>query len=302
MKQNIGVLETLSSCPLCSGTKFSLFISCKDYTVSHETFQIVQCESCGFKFTNPRPIEETIAKYYHSSDYISHSNSSKGIINSLYQIARKFTISKKVSLIKSVKPEGKTILDYGCGTGEFLHAIKKAGWRTKGIEPNPEARIFAKSNYLVEVFEPSEINSFPAKSFDVITLWHVLEHVHKLDETIDSFKKLLNDNGILLIAVPNSNASESNTYHGFWAAYDVPRHLYHFSSESITQLFKKHQMQLLKIFSMPLDAFYVSMLSEKYRRSSFGFLKGIFNGAKTNLNSFSDKNNSSSLIFILEKI
>lgn len=301
MEQNVSSLETLSHCPICSGSKFKHFIFCKDHTVSHETFEIVQCEECGFKFTNPRPDEESIGRYYQSSDYISHSNTSKGIINFLYKIARKFTVSKKVNLVKSVSPDGKTILDYGCGTGEFLLAAKKAGWIVKGIEPSPEARNFAISNYLLEVFAPSEINLLPEKSFDVITLWHVLEHVHKLNQAIEIFKKLLNQNGKLIIAVPNSTASESITYKQNWAAYDLPRHLYHFSSDSITHLFKKHQMELIKTLSMPLDAFYVSMLSEKYRKSTFGFVKGFFNGAITNLNSLSDKNNSSSLIFILQK-
>jgi 2-polyprenyl-3-methyl-5-hydroxy-6-metoxy-1,4-benzoquinol methylase len=301
VEQTVTLLETLSHCPVCSGFKFKHFISAVDHTVSHETFQIMECETCGFKFTNPRPTEETIVRYYQSADYISHSNTSKGVINFLYKVARKSTISKKINLVKSINPNGKTILDYGCGTGEFLFATKKSGWETKGIEPNNEAKNFAINNYLLEVFSPADINNFPEESFDVITLWHVLEHVHKLNETIEILKKILNQHGRIIIAVPNSNAYESNIYNENWAAYDLPRHLYHFSSDSLTRLFQKHQMKLINTLSMPLDAFYVAMLSEKYSKNSFGFVKGVFNGVMTNLESLSDKNNSSSLIFILAK-
>jgi 2-polyprenyl-3-methyl-5-hydroxy-6-metoxy-1,4-benzoquinol methylase len=301
VEQNIGALESLSHCPVCSKNKFQSFISCEDYTVSHETFQIVQCESCGFKFTNPRPTEESISKYYQSSDYISHSNTSKGIINSLYQIARRFTISNKVNLVKSVHPDGKKILDYGCGTGEFLNAIKKAGWNAKGIEPGLEAKNYARSHYLLEVYDSSEISNLPQRTFDIITLWHVLEHIHKLNETIKIFKKLLTENGKLIIAVPNSDAADSKIYKNEWAAYDVPRHLYHFDAETIKQLFQNHQMGIKKILPMSLDAFYVSMLSEKYKKNQLGLLKGILNGAKTYFKSLFNKQNSSSLIFIVDK-
>lgn len=294
-------LETLSNCPVCLAPNFKAFISCKDFTVSHETFQIVQCERCGFKFTNPRPAEESIGRYYESSDYISHSNTSKGFVNILYQIARRFTIAKKVKRINSVCSDGNTILDYGCGTGEFLYAMKKAGWSVKGIEPNSQARNYAINNHLLEVFEPSEINFFPEKTLDTITLWHVLEHVHQLNQTIDIFKKILKDNGKLIIAVPNCDAAESKTYNQTWAAYDLPRHLYHFNADSISILFKNHQMKVKTIFPMHLDAFYVSMLSEKYSNKTGSFIKGMYNGAKTNLQSIANNKKSSSLIFIIEK-
>lgn len=302
MEQVKSNLETLSTCPVCSGTNYVPFLSCIDYTVSYETFQIVECIACGFKFTNPRPSEEEIGKYYDSSDYISHSNTSKGIINSLYKITRRFTISKKVRLIKSVCPDGKSILDYGCGTGEFLSGMKKVGWSTKGIEPNPEARNYAINTNLLEVTDPSEIISFRPKSFDAITLWHVLEHIHKLNETIEVFKKLLSDDGKLIIAVPNNEAVDALIYKETWAAYDVPRHLYHFNVDSITRLFRNHQMQVLNVMLMPLDAFYVSMLSEKYRNKTFGIINGVLNGAKTNLKSRFDKKKSSSLIFVIDKL
>ena len=293
-------LEILSDCPVCSGKQFAPFISCKDYTVSHETFHIVECSSCGLKFTNPRPSESVIGKYYQSEDYISHSNTSKGIINSLYKIARKFTISRKVNLIKAVSSDGKSILDYGCGTGEFLNGMKKAVWEAKGAEPNDQARKLAINNYGLNVVEPNAISGLPENSFDVITLWHVLEHVHQLNQTIGIFNKLLKQNGKLIIAVPNCDAADAEYYNEHWAAYDVPRHLYHFNSDSMNRLMLNHQFQVVKELTMPLDAFYVSLLSEKYKSSSLGIIKGIANGAKTNFKSWSDKKNASSLIFIIE--
>ncbi|HKR07150.1 MAG TPA: class I SAM-dependent methyltransferase [Bacteroidia bacterium] len=295
-------METLSQCPVCSSSQFKPFISCEDYTVSHETFQIIQCEGCGFKFTNPRPTEESIGKYYQSTDYISHSNVSKGLINSIYQVVRQFTISKKIKLIKSISKEGKNILDYGSGTGEFLYAIKKSGWNAKGAEPNSDARNYAINNHLLEVVEPAEIRFFPKGSFDIITLWHVLEHIHKLNEIIDELKKMLAINGKIIVAVPNNKAAEQLIYGQSWAAYDVPRHLYHFNLDSIKQLFENHQMKVEKFMTMPFDAFYVSILSEKYKESNLGFIKGFFNGTRTLIKSFFDKQKSSSLIFIIGKV
>lgn len=293
-------LETLTECPICSGKQFSSFLSCIDHTVSHETFHIVQCQSCDLKFTNPRPTEQAIGKYYQSEDYISHSNSSKGVINLLYKTARRFTISRKTALVRSISPNGTRFLDYGCGTGEFLYSMKKSGWISKGIEPSPQARNFAIDKLLLEVFPPDEINFFPPASFDVITLWHVLEHVHQLNETIRILKNLLSDKGKLIIAVPNSDAADAGIYNEVWAAYDLPRHLYHFNAASITRLLSNHEMQVKKIIPMALDAFYVSMLSEKYKKSLFGMVRGVLNGAKTNFKSWSDRKNASSLIFIIE--
>ncbi|MFI5218774.1 MAG: methyltransferase domain-containing protein [Bacteroidia bacterium] len=292
-------LETLSACPVCLGTQFNPFLSCKDFTVSHETFHIVQCASCGFKFTNPRPAESEIGKYYQSEDYISHSNTSRGIINSLYKVARRFTISRKANLIKSVFPDGKFILDYGCGTGEFLNGMKKAEWSVKGVEPSEQARMFTINNYGLEVIEPNLINSLPEKSFDVITLWHVLEHIHQINQTIIVFRKLLKQKGKLIIAVPNCDAADAVYYKKHWAAYDLPRHLYHFNPDSMHRLMSSHQFRVVKELTMPLDAYYVSMLSEKYK-GSLGMIKGILNGAKTNFKSWFEKKKSSSLIFVIE--
>lgn len=300
MKQDSS-LEALTQCPLCSSLEFKPFIKCVDHTVSHEIFLIVECKTCAFKFTNPRPSISSIGKYYQSSDYISHSNTSIGIINKIYQIARHFTISKKVKLIKSLSSGGKNILDYGSGTGEFLTAMKKAGWNTKGIEPGEQARSFAINNHL-DVVHPDEMkNFFPAK-LDIITLWHVLEHIHDVNETIAALRELLTQEGKIIVAVPNNKSTDQKIYKEVWAAYDVPRHLYHFNLESVNRLFQKHQMTVKKVLPMPLDGFYVSFLSEKYKKSNFGLIKGFFSGLKTYLNSLKEKQFSSSLIFIIEKL
>jgi ubiquinone/menaquinone biosynthesis C-methylase UbiE/transcription elongation factor Elf1 len=301
VEHNIPCFETLFNCPVCSASTFKPFISCEDFTVSHETFHITECENCGLKITNPRPTEGDIIKYYESSDYISHSNTSKGIVNALYQIARRFTIKRKKRLIKSICPDGKSLLDFGCGTGEFLAVMKNDGWNSKGIEPGVTAREFAKNSHLLDVIEPQEMHKIASNFFDIITLWHVLEHVHKLNESVEELKRILKDNGKLVVAVPNNNASEQLIYKQFWAAYDVPRHLYHFNVESIAQFFIKHKMTIVKTYSMPLDGFYVSLLSEKYKKNKFGFIHGLYIGTIALFKSFINKARSSSLIFIIEK-
>ncbi len=301
MEQISEKTELLSQCPICGGTVFQKFITALDYTVTKEAFKIVKCAECHFTFTNPRPTEDSIYTYYQSTDYISHSNTSKGIINSLYQIARRFAIKKKVKFIQAASPQGKAILDYGCGTGEFLNAMKQAGWKVNGIEPSLKARQRAIQNYNCDVYAPSEIHNLPEKSFDVITLWHVLEHIHKLNKTIEDFKKLLVPGGVLIVAVPNSDAADALLYKEHWAAYDVPRHLYHFNFDSMKRFFSNHQMKIKKALRMPLDAFYVSMLSEKNQNKSLALIRGVVSGINTNLASINNIKKSSSLIFIIEE-
>lgn len=260
----------------------------------------MQCESCRFKFTNPRPSEDAISVYYQSEAYISHSNTTKGIVNILYQVARKITVGRKIKLINSLYNQDKLLLDYGCGTGEFLAAAKKMGWGGRGIEPDSKARKFAIEHHSLEVGSPNEIGDMPANTFDIISLWHVLEHIHQLNESIIRLKTLLKPKGKLIVAVPNSDSYDAKLYGEYWAAYDVPRHLYHFNADSISKLFNNHDFKLTDVKPMWLDAFYVSMLSEKYRKTNLGFLRGILTGGITDIKALFNNKNVSSLIFIFE--
>lgn len=310
-------METLTNCPVCSGTKFSPFLSCKDYTVSRETFTIVRCEACGFRFTNPRPTEKEITKYYESEEYISHSGTNRGVVNKLYGMVRNYTIRKKVQLInqqiQNSKSQIRNILDIGCGTGEFLNACKENGWSVTGIEPSPIARENAKKNFGIDfypdVFSPLFLRNNRAVSegyarksaggeaFSLITMWHVLEHVHQLNKTIEQIKKILAENGSLIIAVPNCNSWDAKKYGEFWAAYDVPRHLYHFTKTDIEKLFSQFGFRLREVLPMKFDSYYVSLLSEKYKTGKSNLVAGFFNGLKSNLNAGARGHSSQIYVF-----
>jgi 2-polyprenyl-3-methyl-5-hydroxy-6-metoxy-1,4-benzoquinol methylase len=293
-------MENITKCFVCGGSEFQPFIACKDYTVSKSEFNIISCKNCGFKFTNPRPDVNEIGKYYESDDYISHSDSGKGIVNSLYKLVRNYTINKKVKLVDNFTKD-KTILDIGCGTGAFLNACKKSGWITNGIEPSENARKFAQKNYNLEINPENGIPKLSDNSFSIITMWHVLEHVHSLNERIEDLNRLLKDDGTILIAVPNCNSYDADYYKEFWAAYDLPRHLYHFTHDSMEKLLKKHKLKIAKKFPMVFDSYYVSLLSEKYKSGETNLLKAILIGFRSNLRAKRDINTFSSIIYVIKK-
>jgi 2-polyprenyl-3-methyl-5-hydroxy-6-metoxy-1,4-benzoquinol methylase len=293
-------MQNLSNCPICSASSFSSFLECKDNTVSRETFQIVQCDSCGFKFTNPRPEEDQLGKYYKSEEYVSHSNTAKGFINSTYQSVRKYTLLKKLQLISKYYKTGR-ILDIGCGTGEFLNTCKNAKWETIGIEPDDDAREMARKNYGLDVRNEKELNNLTNGSFDIISMWHVLEHVPKLNERVEELKRLIKQNGIIIIAVPNCNSQDAKTYKAEWAAYDLPRHLYHFTPKDIETLFKNHGMKVFRILPMIFDSFYVSMLSEKIKTGNTNIIRSLWNGFRSNVAALKSGKTYSSQIYLIRK-
>lgn len=293
-------MEILTKCPICNSSDFKLFLICKDYTVSRETFNIVQCNSCGFKFTNPRPEAKELGKYYKSEEYVSHSNTSRGFINSTYQAVRKYTLFKKLQLISRYFKTG-TILDIGCGTGEFLNTCKNAKWSTLGIEPDNDVRAMAIKNYSLDVREEEDLKNLASASFDIITMWHVLEHVPELNECVEELKRLIKPKGVIIIAVPNSNSYDARIYKENWAAYDVPRHLYHFAPRDIETLFTKHEMKVFRILPMVFDSFYVSMLSEKCRTGRVNLFRAFWNGFLSNIVALKSGRTNSSQIYLIRK-
>jgi 2-polyprenyl-3-methyl-5-hydroxy-6-metoxy-1,4-benzoquinol methylase len=296
-------METLNACPICNGQNFEPFIKCIDYTVSKETFQIVQCKDCDFKFTNPRPLQSEIGKYYESEDYISHSNSKKGLFNLAYQTIRNITLQGKVKLVNSFNTETKKLLDIGCGTGEFLNAAKTAGWTVEGLEPGENARSYGIKTFGLTVNDLSYLANLKSETFDVITMWHVLEHVPNLHETLQQIRKILKPNGRLIIAVPNCEAFEEGKYSSVWAAYDVPRHLNHFTVKTATNLFKINNLEVFNKKSMPFDPFYISMLSEKYKGAGIIGMgaQGLIKGIQSNLVASKDISKASSIIYLIKK-
>ncbi len=285
------------NCPICNEQSFTTHLNCKDYTVSGKEFSISKCDSCGFKFTNPIPQENEIGKYYESEEYISHSNTSKTIIDKLYQAVRKYTIKKKYNLVKK---NATAILDVGSGTGEFLSFCKHKGLITKGIEPSDSARNFSIKNYKLDISEEKELDHLEEKSFDVITMWHVLEHVYHLNKRIEQIKRLLKEKGTIVIAVPNCSSYDAGKYQKYWAAYDLPRHLYHFTPNDIKLLMNKHGLKVETILPMHFDSYYVSMLSEKYKNGKGNIFKGFWSGLISNIKA-TGKNTYSSQIYIIKK-
>jgi 2-polyprenyl-3-methyl-5-hydroxy-6-metoxy-1,4-benzoquinol methylase len=299
-------MEVLEHCPICSNTQFTPFLTCTDYTVSKENFNIVNCTTCNFAFTNPRPTAQEIGKYYQSDEYISHSNTTKGIINSLYQWVRKYTLIKKLQLANRLSKHVsniKNILDIGCGTGEFLNICNANAYNCVGIEPDPSARKSAIENFKLNVYDQEKLNTLEHNNFDVISMWHVLEHVHHLKERMQTLKQLLKPKGKIIIAVPNKSSYDATTYSKYWGAYDVPRHLYHFTPKDIETLCLKNNLRVSEILPMKFDSFYVSLLSEKYKNGNTNFIKGFVNGFVSNIKAATQNNNSySSQIYIIEHL
>ena len=271
-----------------------------DHSVSKESFELVKDFEYGFLVTTPLPDSSELAKYYETEEYISHTDTKRNLFEKVYHVVREYAIKKKVVLINTEQEKG-SLLDIGCGTGDFISAAKKNGWSVMGIEPNEEARAKANSKTDNTVFDTSKLESLSADSFDVITLWHVLEHLPNLEEQVHLFKKLLKPNGTLIIAVPNHNSFDANYYNEFWAAWDVPRHLWHFSQTSIKNLFGKFQIELNKTIPMKFDSFYVSLLSEKYKTGKKNPFKAFWIGFRSNLKA-KHTSEYSSLIYVFKNI
>jgi 2-polyprenyl-3-methyl-5-hydroxy-6-metoxy-1,4-benzoquinol methylase len=289
-------MNNVALCPICDSTDQELFMNSIDYSVSKEAFSIVCCKSCGFHFTSPIPDETSIGSYYKSESYVSHSSSKKGVINRIYHWVRWYSLRRKVSLINSLSKE-KSVLDIGAGTGHFLKQAKKAGWKVTGLEPDSDARSLAKSVNDVDLLDQQSLYSLEKESFDVITMWHVLEHVYHLKKDVLRITELLKPEGTLVVAVPNMDSYDAKHYKEYWAAFDLPIHLYHFTQKDIISLFDRYNFELVETRPMIFDAFYVSMLSEKYRNGNM--LKGVMTGLKSNWRA--KEATYSSQIYILRK-
>jgi 2-polyprenyl-3-methyl-5-hydroxy-6-metoxy-1,4-benzoquinol methylase len=289
-------------CPLCSSEQITVHSTCTDHFISRETFTIMKCTVCGFLFTQDSPDENAIGRYYESADYISHSDTSEGIINKIYRLVRQMMLLRKRGMIKSLTGLKKgNLLDIGSGTGHFASAMKNTGWNVKGIEINKKAREFSASNFGLEIIAPEGISALEINSFDCITLWHVLEHFQDPVKYMADIIPLLKPGGICVIALPNSSSYDAKHYRKFWAAFDVPRHLWHFDPSTFTRFSEKEGMKIEKIMTLPPDVFYISLLSEKYKGSSFSFIKGIVMALWFSFLSAFNRRRSSTVVYILCK-
>jgi 2-polyprenyl-3-methyl-5-hydroxy-6-metoxy-1,4-benzoquinol methylase len=269
----------------------------KDHLLSAETFPVVKCQDCGFVFTQEVPAPEEIGKYYQSQDYVSHSDTRKGLMNKVYHLSRNFMLGKKYRMVKATSP-GKNLLDIGCGTGYFPAFMKGKGYNVTGVEADQKTREYAVKEFGLQVLSPDEfLSNESSGSYDVITLWHVLEHLHNFDEYIEKMLANLRPGGVILFALPNCSAFDARYYKEYWAGYDVPRHLWHFTPGTLNLLLEKHGLKLMKMKRLPLDPFYNAMLSEKYRKNKMFMIAGLIIGKIAYLESIFYLKKSSSLVY-----
>ncbi|WP_309642500.1 class I SAM-dependent methyltransferase [Flavobacterium sp.] len=260
-------------------SKYKPYLNVKDHSVSKEEFTLYRDESIDLVFTYPQPEEHKLAAYYESEDYISHTDGSRSFFEKAYQFVKQIALKNKLKCINQLQESKGILLDIGAGTGDFLAVAKQDGWQIIGIEPNDKAKMIAQKK---GVSFAENTASLEDHSIDAITMWHVLEHVPNIENQIKELKRLLKPSGTIIIAVPNFNSYDAKYYNSFWAAFDVPRHLWHFSKKSIKSLFERENLHLVKIVPMLFDAFYVALLSEKYKTGRMNYLKAFFIGLQSN--------------------
>ena len=291
-----------TTCPACKSSNIKKALSAKDYTVSNEMFSIWECSNCTLRFTQDVPNATDIGPYYQSSAYISHSDTKEGLINRLYHVVRDITLKSKCNLVKQyTRLQKGNLLDIGAGTGAFANTMQQANWQVTGLEPDENARLVATNKYSLNLQDASAIYELEANQFDAITMWHVLEHVHDLPGYLEKFSSILKPGGQLFIAVPNYTSYDAQLYKEYWAAYDVPRHLYHFSPQSMEKLASSKGFTVKAFKPMWFDSFYVSMLSEQYKNGKGNLLKAYWNGCISNIKTLFNVKRCSSLIYVLAK-
>jgi len=287
-------------CLLCDNEHFTKIVELKDHFLTSENFSVFSCDHCGLMTTQPSPPADKLSAYYASPDYISHSNQKKGLFNQAYQIVRKLTLRRKLRLIQKYT-KGKSLLDIGCATGEFLNYCAIKGMSVTGIEPNKKAKEFARQQYNLKVEDEQYLASLNDASFSVITMWHVMEHVPDINERMATINRLLTDDGVAFIALPNPNSYDALYYDQFWAAWDAPRHLFHFTKEAFTALAEKHHFRVVNRVPMKFDSYYVSLLSEKYMNGKASVLNAVFRGFLSNRMARKVNGEYSSIIHVIKK-
>lgn len=293
--------ESSINCPVCHSINSRFVLKVQDHSVSGDLFDIYECPQCSLRFTLHPPGEDQIGRYYQSEDYISHSNTRKGLVNNLYHLVRNRTLTSKFRLLeRSTGLKNGRHLDIGAGTGAFVRYMNQHGWESEGIEPDDTARRRAQEHHQTSLMSVDEFTSLKPAGYDAISLWHVLEHVHDLYPYLHRIRDLLKPGGCVFIAVPNYTSYDATKYGASWAAYDVPRHLYHFSPASMQWLLKATGFQLKKEVPMWFDSYYISLLSEKYTGASGSLIKGFYTGAVSNLKAIGNTEKCSSLIYVAQ--
>lgn len=288
-----------NKCPWCGSEKAQINLWLKDEFLSKEDFHICECLNCGLSYTMPRPNKEKIGEYYKSEEYYSHQENKKGFIPRLYESVKKVNLKHKYNLATKGLNVGK-MLDIGCGVGDFLHTAEEHGWTCTGVEPSEDAKAIAKTKTTANIINSEDMEKIPDATFDLITMWHVLEHVDDLKWQIEQLHRLTKTKGRIVIAVPNYKSYDAQYYKELWAAYDVPRHLSHFNKNVLTKIFKSKNLELVRTDKLIWDAYYISYMSEQYKQHKFPLLKGAFRGCISNCKA-RHTNEWSSMVYIFEK-
>ncbi|MBG0858096.1 MAG: class I SAM-dependent methyltransferase [Bacteroidales bacterium] len=291
-----------NNCPFCRSEEIRHYLQTSDHFLTKEPFEIYECTGCGTLFTQNHPEKGNSTRYYAADDYISHDDNAPGFVNSIYRISRKIMLRNKKTLVQRLTAlKAGRLLDIGSGTGHFISAMKNAGWSVKGVEVNDKARDYSISRFGVDVISQEQISALPTSDFDCITLWHVLEHLHEPFKYVSEIQRLLKPEGICVAALPNCDSYDAHHYREFWAAWDVPRHLWHFNPASFRSFAESKGFTVIRMARMPLDVFYISVLSEKYKKSGFYLINGIIKGPFFACRALFNLSASSSLIYILKK-
>ena len=293
---------SIHTCPVCDGTRLQRALTCVDHCASGEMFHLCRCADCGFLFTQDFPDEQEIGRYYDFPQYISLTDDRRGLVNRMYHRVRTHMLNRKAKLVirEAHRPTG-SLLDVGTGTAYFADRMARAGWQVEAVEKSPEARQFALDKFGLKVKSPDEMGDFGVGQFHVITLWHVLEHIQDVGGALDAYHRLLADDGILLLALPNCSSFDARKYGAYWAAYDVPRHLWHFTPDSIQRFALRHGFVMTERRPMPFDAFYISILTEHHMRHTLPVARGMLTGCAAYFSSLVHKERSSSMTYVFRK-
>lgn len=299
MRNNLNIVD---KCPVCGSSKFNKVLTASDYLVSNESFEIMECNDCSLRFTSPIPNKNEIGNYYESDKYISHAKRVTSLFDIVYKIVRKFTLHSKRKIVRRIaQNQSGTLLDIGCGTGEFLKTMQQSGWEVTGVEEGAEVREIAETNTDSTIMNQKGFFKSEQK-YDVITLWHSLEHLNTLTRFLEKISISLNANGVIIIAVPNYKSYDAEYYKQDWAAYDVPRHLYHFSPETMVKLMKKYNFKLIQSQQMPFDPFYVALLSELSVRKKHNIIKALWIGWRSYWQGRRNVEKGSSILYVFKKL
>lgn len=287
------------NCPWCNSEKTQTYIWVKDEFLTKEEFQIQECLNCGLLFTEPRPPKDKIGDYYKSEEYYSHQENKKGFIPKLYESIKAINLKNKYKIATNGKSAGK-LLDIGCGVGDFIHTAEEQGWQCTGVEPSQDAKAIAKKRIKAEILSSEDLEQIPNETFDVITMWHVLEHVDDLKWQMAQLQRLIKKGGRIVIALPNYKSYDATFYKEKWAAYDVPRHLNHFNKDTLVKIFKTNDLNLVKTDKLKWDAYYISFMSEQYKHHTLPLIKGAIRGLISNCKA-RKTNEWSSRVYVFEK-